>query len=76
MEHTFRAIRIRTPGLELAFHANRTEDDMTEMAGNPLIRESPDFRTMGRPKVPTTHKHPLKVLESQKLYIFLGRVIF
>ena len=54
----------------------RTEDDMTEMTGNPLIRENLDFRTMGPPKPPTTRKHPIKVLERQGWDIVLGCAIF
>ena len=54
----------------------RTEDDVTEMAENPLNVKTLIFVTVGRPKPSNTRMHPIKKLESQWLYTGLGCVNF
>ena len=43
----------------------RTSNEMTEMAGNPLICESPDFRHLGLPTPRHTRKHPFEISRAE-----------
>ena len=53
----------------------RTEHEMTETAGNPLIPENPDNHHLGPSRATTHVKHATQVLEDQESYTPLDWVV-